>query len=269
VRHFLDNPVGWMPPRFAEIYDETSFWSARFDALLFDHLEIHRGIRGLDVGCGTGFPLIELAHLHGTSSHFTGIDIWADALERARLKRELHDLTNVDIIETDVGSMPFPSAHFDLVVSNIGVNNFPDAPAALRECRRVAKTGGRLVLTTNVQGHFDGVYGLLDAILSEFGLKPARKALRCEEEHRRSTQVITNLLSDSGFAVSCAVEQSFQIRFADGSTMMRHSLVKWFLDGWRRAVGAENERQIFNILEAQLTQMPRPSRHIHLPVGGE
>jgi hypothetical protein len=26
---FLDHSVGWMPPRLAEVYDETSFWSAR------------------------------------------------------------------------------------------------------------------------------------------------------------------------------------------------------------------------------------------------
>ncbi len=139
MHHFLDHPPGWMPSRLAEIYDETSFWSARFGGLLFDHLEIHRGIRGLDVGCGTGFPLLELAHVHGTSSHFIGIDIWPDALERARVKLELHGLTNVDLIEADVASMPFPNAHFDLVVSNIGINNFRDARAALRECRRVAK----------------------------------------------------------------------------------------------------------------------------------
>ena len=74
MRHFLDQPAGWKPSRLAEIYDETSFWSARFGGLLFDHLELHRGIRGLDVGCGTGFPLIELANLHGTSSHFTGLN---------------------------------------------------------------------------------------------------------------------------------------------------------------------------------------------------
>jgi arsenite methyltransferase len=252
MRHFLDHPAGWMPSRPAEIYDETSFWSARFGALLFDHLEIHRGIRGLDVGCGTGFPLIELAHVHGPSSHFTGIDIWVDALERARVKRELHGLTNVDIVETDVASMPFPNAYFDLVVSNIGINNFGDARAALRECRRVAKTGARLVLTTNAQGHFAALYALLDAILNESGLQPARDALRREQQHRHSKHGIMNLLVDSGFTVSRGVEASFQIRFADGSAMLRHSLVKWFLDGWRQAVGAENEREVFNALEAKL-----------------
>jgi arsenite methyltransferase len=252
MRHFLDHPAGWMPSRAADIYDETSFWSARFGALLFDHLEIQRGIRGLDVGCGTGFPLIELAHVHGPSSYFTGIDIWADALARARTKLELHGLTNVDIVETDAASMPFPHAHFDLVVSNIGINNFRDAPAALRECRRVAKTGARLVLTTNAQGHFGALYALLDAILNESGLEPARDALRREQEHRHSKHAIVNLLVDSRFTVSRCFEQSFRMRFADGSAMLRHSLVKWFLDGWRQAVGAENEREVFNALEARL-----------------
>jgi arsenite methyltransferase len=252
MRHFLERPAGWMPPRLAEIYDETSFWSARFGALLFDHLEIRRGIRGLDVGCGTGFPLIELAQVHGTSSHFTGIDIWADALARARVKLELHGLTNVDLVEADVASMPFPDAHFDLVVSNIGINNFPDETAALRECRRVAKTGARLIHTTNVQGHFGALYAMLDAILSKHGLEPARDALRREEEHRHSKQAITNLLVDTGFTVSRCFEQSFRIRFADGSAMLRHSLVRWFLDGWRQAIGADNEREVFNTLEIQL-----------------
>jgi arsenite methyltransferase len=252
MRHFLDRPAGWMPSRPADIYDETSFWSARFGALLFDHLEIHRGIRGLDVGCGTGFPLIELAHVHGPSSHFTGIDIWIDALERARVKLELHGLTNVDIVETDVASMPFPDAHFDLVVSNIGINNFPDPRAALRECRRVAKTGARLVLTTNAQGHFAALYALLDAILDESGLEPARDALRREAQHRPSKHAITNLLVETGFTVSRCFEQSFRIRFLDGSAMLRHSLVKWFLDGWRQAVGVANERRVFDVLEARL-----------------
>jgi ubiquinone/menaquinone biosynthesis C-methylase UbiE len=121
--HFLDHPAGWMPSRLAEIYDETSFWSARFGALLFDHLEVHRGIRGLDVGCGTGFPLFELAHVHGTSSHFIGVDIWVDALERARVKLELHGLTNVDIIEADVASLPSRTANTSAAAT---VNVRPD-----------------------------------------------------------------------------------------------------------------------------------------------
>jgi SAM-dependent methyltransferase len=196
--------------------------------------------------------LIELAHLHGPSSHFTGIDIWSDALARARAKLELHGLGNVDILETDVASMPFPNAQFDLVVCNIGINNFADAAAALRECRRVAKPGARLVLTTNAQGHFAALYALLDAILSESGVEAARDALRREQQHRHSRQALIDLLGENGFSVSRCFEQSFQMRFADGSALLRHSLVKWFLDGWRQAVGASDERRVFDALEARL-----------------
>jgi arsenite methyltransferase len=252
MRHFLDRPVGWTPPRLADIYDETSFWSGRFGTLLFEFLEIRRGIRGLDVGCGTGFPLIELAHLHGASSRFTGIDIWTEALVRVRMKLEAHELTNVDIVEADAGSMPFPNGYFDLIVSSIGVNNFADVSKVLRECRRVAKTGARLVLTTNVRGHFGSLYALLDEILGEAGLKTAHQGLRHEEDHRYSGETLTKMLAESGFAVARSVERSFSMRFADGSTMLRHSLVKWFLDGWRQAVGVEHERRIFDQIEARL-----------------
>ena len=61
-----------------------------------------------------------------------------------------------------------------------------------------------------------------------------------------------SLLVDSRFTVSCCFEQSFQIRFMDGSALLRHSLVKWFLDGWRQAVGADHEREVFNTLEVRL-----------------
>jgi ubiquinone/menaquinone biosynthesis C-methylase UbiE len=258
MRHFLDRPVGWAPPNFAEIYDETSLWSARFGALLLEHLEIRRGIHGLDVGCGTGFPLIELAQLHGPSSRFTGVDVWAEALGRARLKVDSHGLTNVELVEADAAAMPFDDASFDLIVSNIGVNNFDDAAAALGECRRVARPEARLVLTTNQRGHFGALYRLLGAILDEAGLHAARTALQHEEEHRHSAKTLGRLFAENGFAVARAIERDFTFRFADGTALLRHSLVKWFLDGWRQAVGAEHERRIFEMLETRLNAAAGP-----------
>jgi ubiquinone/menaquinone biosynthesis C-methylase UbiE len=43
--------------------------------------------------------------VHGPSSHFIGIDIWEDALERARRKLGLHGLSNVEIVNANVESM--------------------------------------------------------------------------------------------------------------------------------------------------------------------
>jgi ubiquinone/menaquinone biosynthesis C-methylase UbiE len=265
--HFLDRPAGWAPEWLADVYDETSLWSARFGALLFDHLQIVRGVRALDVGCATGFPLFELAQLHGATSHFTGIDIWGEALERARLRLDRLGLTTVDFVEADVASMPFPSEYFDLIVSNLGLNNFSDMPGALRECRRVARTGARLVLTTNLQGHFDEAYRLLNVILEQNdGAGDARAALRANEEHRLTRAKIERLLADAGFSPARAFEQSFRMRFADGAAMLHHALVKWFLDGWRQAVGPERERQVFTALEAQLNTIADRDSGIEMTV---
>jgi hypothetical protein len=103
-----------------------------------------------------------------------------------------------------------------------------------------------------VRGHFGAVYALLDTILGESGLEAARDALRREQRHRLSADLIVKLLTGSGFKISRSFERDFRIRFADGAAMLRHSLVKWFLDGWRQAVGAENEREIFGVLEQRL-----------------
>ncbi len=252
MAHYLDRAAGWMPPQLAGIYDETSFWSAHFGALLFEHLEIRRGVRGLDVGCATGFPLFELAQVHGPSSRFTGIDVWQEALARARFKLAEYRLPNVEIVEADAAAMPFASGRFDLIVSNLGVNNFEDAPAALRECRRVAKSNARLVLTTNVEGHFREFYLLMFTLLAELGLSEVIPALRKNEEHRRSKDAIAALLAPCGFEVSRAIERPVTFRYADGAAMLGHSLVKWFLDGWREAVGAEHERRVFAAAEQRL-----------------
>ena len=35
--------------------------------------------------------------------------------------------------------------------------------------------------------------------------------------------------------------REFALTFADGTAMLHHSLVKWFIDGWRGALGDEHE----------------------------
>src|SRR6476659_10739163 len=82
----------------ASVVDELSFWSSRFGSLLFDNLQLRPHLHILDLGCGAGFPLFELAHAHGDSCRLTGIDIWSAALDRARSKLRTYDLPNVSIV---------------------------------------------------------------------------------------------------------------------------------------------------------------------------
>ncbi len=48
-------------------------------------------------------------------------------------------------------------------------------------------------------------------------------------------------MSAGGFEVTRHVSREFGLSFASGTAMLHHALVKWFLDGWRSAVGSDRE----------------------------
>lgn len=246
---YLARPAGQIPPRWAEVHDEISLWASRFGALLFDCLELKPIRDGLDVACGTGFPLIELAQVHGASSQWIGIDIWTDALERARRKIEVLGVRNATVKEADAASMPFADRSFDLITSNLGINNFADLPAVMRECARVARPEACLVLTTNITGHMAEMYDILRAVARDHVA-----AIDHQERHRGTLESISKLLSHAGFSVARTVRRDFALKFVDGSAMLRHSFMRWFIDDWRVAIGRNDEREVFAEVERRLNE---------------
>jgi SAM-dependent methyltransferase len=217
--------------------------------LLLDNLELRPKVRGLDVGCASGFPLFELAHVHGPSSHFTGLDLWADALERARGKIEIYGDLNVEVREGDATAMPFDDASFDLITANLLINNLDDPAAFLRECHRVARPGARIVLTTNLAGHMADFYQLFRETLHANGREDLIPALHQQEAHRGTRSSVEALIVGADLEVTKVVEDAFDLRWANGSAMFRHPLVQFFLDGWR---GVIDDAAIYADLEQRL-----------------
>ena len=65
--------------RDVALYDELPLWSALAGQLLLEHVTLASRRSILDLGCGTGFPLLELAERLGRGAHVVGLDPWAGA----------------------------------------------------------------------------------------------------------------------------------------------------------------------------------------------
>src|ERR1700729_722116 len=109
----------------------------------------------LDVGCGRGLLLVgaakRIASLSGTG-HVTGIDVWSNVdmggNSAAATQRNL-DLEGISdyctLLSQPAQQMSFPDATFDIVVSNLCIQNIYDQPTrrkALQQIVRVLKPGG-------------------------------------------------------------------------------------------------------------------------------
>lgn len=247
---FLDFNPDFNSPQVIAVYDEVALWSAMFGLLLLEEVPLANVTNVLDVGCGTGFPLIELAERLGERAHVHGIDPWSGGLKRAAEKIAGRGTRNVTLHEGSASAMPFADATFELIVSNLGVNNFDDRAAAISECRRVAKPGGTLALTTNLQGHMREFYDVFADVVRDD--TEASKRLRDHVERRATIAKVRELLETGGFDVTRVIERESVMRFTNGTSLLNHYFIKLgFLDAWKKVVTG-NEREVFARLQDRL-----------------
>lgn len=254
-------------PGFVETFDELPLWSASFGLLLLKHLEVKPNLRILDLGSGAGFPLLELAGRFGNSCRLYGIDPWANANERARLKIKNYGLSNVEIIETSAEQIPFEDNSIDLIVSNLGINNFEKPEIVFKECARVLKPGGKLCLTTNLNGHWKEFYACFEDTLKQLNKPDVLEKITQQQEHRGTISSFAELFNDSGLSLSRNFEESFDMKFATGTAFLNHYFVKLgWLDSWRGLIPPEEIKTVFKSLEQKLNEQAAKLGYLQLTV---
>ncbi|MGN7416557.1 class I SAM-dependent methyltransferase [Paenibacillus sp. SAF-068] len=94
----------------------------------------------LEIGCGTGRTACYLAK---RGYRVTAIDLNRQMLDKA-VRRARRERMDVQFVQADVASLPFPENHFDMVFVE-SVTIFTPWRNALNEYRRVLKPAGLLV----------------------------------------------------------------------------------------------------------------------------
>ena len=100
--------------------------------------------RVLDVGCGTGYVMRQLAARLPRASEFLGVDPAPKMIEAARAASSDERL---HFIPGTAERLPADDGAYDLVVSTTSFDHWTDQAAGIRECARALAPGGTLVLT--------------------------------------------------------------------------------------------------------------------------
>ena len=108
------------------------------------HAQLQPGERVLELAAGPGDTGFMAARAIGPSGTLICSDAAAGMLEVARERAEEQGITNVEFKQLQLEWVDLPTASIDVILCRWGVMLTVDPAAALRECRRVLRPGGRL-----------------------------------------------------------------------------------------------------------------------------
>lgn len=141
--------------RAASHYDAAAVLQREIADRLMTRLDYIRlePARALDLGCGTGYVLHELARRY-RRAHWFGLDLAFSMAQAAQARSTPplpfgmgRALRRDRFINADAEALPFANESFDLVVSNLALQ-WCDPDMVFAECRRVLRPGGLLIFTT-------------------------------------------------------------------------------------------------------------------------
>jgi ubiquinone/menaquinone biosynthesis C-methylase UbiE len=134
------------PAHFVSFLDaacaEESFQS--YKRQLTAWMNLRAGGRVLDVGCGTGDDVREMAQVAGAGGRAVGVDNSAAMIDEA--KRRAVGLSNVEFLLAEGTALPFADGSFDAARADRSLMHVPDARRVLAEMIRVTREGGRVVV---------------------------------------------------------------------------------------------------------------------------
>jgi len=127
-------------------------------------------IEVLDVGSGTGRYGIRVAQDYPESKVIIS-DILEESLNIGRAISGKLALDNVHFLKDDILSSSLSDNKFDVIICDVVIQHLPDYVRAIREMKRLAKPGGRILISAVNTWNFHDVYKELSEIIQGEGLK--------------------------------------------------------------------------------------------------
>jgi len=265
---YLNESFDLSDKNLVSVFDEFPLWSSYFGTVLLDMVEYRKNMTVLDIGCGTGFPLIELAQRTGPSSKIFGIDTWTSAAGRIDLKIKTMRISNVIFLNQPAENLPFRNNTFDLIVSNNGINNVQDPDKVLSECARTLKPEAACIMSMNLPGTMIEFYDVFKEVLKQSGLDNCINKIDLHIKSKRKSIIeTTGMILKHPFCIEQVIEKKFFMRFADGSAFLNHYFIKMaFLESWKNIVPEEMMKEVFGKIEEKLNNIAEKTGQLNLTI---
>lgn len=128
------------------VFFEWLFWLPRsIRSKAVNRLELKRGSRVLEVGCGTGRNLAPLIEAVGAEGQVYGVDLSEGMLAEAKQLCARRDWQNVELMRADAAHYVLP-APVDGVIFSLSYAVIPHHRNALRHAWKQLRPGGYLVI---------------------------------------------------------------------------------------------------------------------------
>lgn len=268
MKNFSNTTYDSISPEMMPFLDELPLWSAPFGLKLLQHIPYRTKMQVLDIGCGTGFPLIELAMRLGNSSKIYGLDPSAGALTRIREKLRFLEIKHVFLIRGSAEQMPLDDQDMDLIVSNNGLNNCANPEQALTECTRVLRTNGQLIQTFNLPATMKEFYTIFEEVLQQNKLPESIELMHNQiATKRRPVKFYVDTCKNLGLTLTKIEEDVFDYRFADADAMMHHFFIQIaFMDSWQKLVPEPHRKKVFSSVKKRLNEQIRQKGPLKLTI---
>jgi ubiquinone/menaquinone biosynthesis C-methylase UbiE len=145
ARHLQLNEAKW--DKWADTLDGKS-WRNNYlrnaQRQVISRLEAKEDIRFLDIGCGTGWAVGQVAKLVDGQGQFYGVDLSTKMVEKAQ--ENFSDMNNFHFLQANAESIPLDADSFDRIICTNSFHHYLHPDLALREMHRLLKIGGKLFI---------------------------------------------------------------------------------------------------------------------------
>ena len=243
-------------PQDAATYDAhvVPRYSSLFGRMLLAEVPPRERLQVLDVGCGTGYPALEVMRRLPEGGRVIAIDPDPELLDVAR-RRALDDAGRRIFFKTDSAeSLSFGDEVFDLVIGNLALSAFAQPESALAEMNRVLVDGGKLLLTHALSGTWEEVFDMFrEVALKRDDTNLAQRTERIAGRYP-DPSTLEAVVRAAGFEKVTVKTEEFQLPFGSAAEIFRDPVIRFMaLAEWRWIAGFdEGGEQILEQVQRHL-----------------